>query len=368
MKTFIVFGTRPEAIKMCPLVIELLKDPFFDVRVVTTGQHLDMLGPVLSAFSVVPDFSLSTMEANQSLCSLTNKALSLMDELLGKEEPDLVLVHGDTTSAFSAGLASFYRHIPLAHVEAGLRTYNSLSPFPEEFNRVAISAICDYHFAPTALARDNLLREGKNPNMIWITGNTVIDALATTVRPDYSNPDLDWASGSRLLLVTAHRRENIGTPMESMFRGIRAIADSYPDVKVIYPVHKNPNVRKIANELLSGHDRIRLVEPLDPISFHNYMARCFMVLTDSGGIQEEAPSFGKPVLVMRNTTERPEGVDAGVNILVGTDGSTIFQTAAMLLNEKKEYEKISRIVNPYGDGHAAERIAQVLKGEFSHRN
>ena len=356
----LVFGTRPEAIKMCPLVNELKSRENIITKVCVTGQHRQMLDQVLEAFSVEPDYDLSIMKDKQTLFDITTNILNRIREVLETEKPDVVLVHGDTSTTFVTALACYYLQIPVGHVEAGLRTYNIYSPYPEEFNREAVGIISQYNFAPTEVSKDNLLREGKRPETIFVTGNTVIDALKTTVRDDYSNPELDWAADSRLILLTAHRRENLGEPMHSMFRAIRRIVDETPDVKVIYPIHMNPLVRKAADEELGNSDRIRLIEPLDVLDFHNFMARSYLILTDSGGIQEEAPSLGKPVLVMRDTTERPEGIAAGTLKLVGTDEEVIYSEFKKLLTDKEEYEKMSKASNPYGDGFACKRIADVL--------
>ena len=359
-KIMVVFGTRPEAIKMCPLVNELKSRENIITKVCVTGQHRQMLDQVLEAFSVEPDYDLSIMKDKQTLFDITTNILNRIREVLETEKPDVVLVHGDTSTTFVTALACYYLQIPVGHVEAGLRTYNIYSPYPEEFNREAVGIISQYNFAPTEVSKDNLLREGKRPETIFVTGNTVIDALKTTVRDDYSNPELDWAADSRLILLTAHRRENLGEPMHSMFRAIRRIVDETPDVKVIYPIHMNPLVRKAADEELGNSDRIRLIEPLDVLDFHNFMSRSYLILTDSGGIQEEAPSLGKPVLVMRDTTERPEGIAAGTLKLVGTDEEVIYSEFKKLLTDKEEYEKMSKASNPYGDGFACKRIADVL--------
>ena len=324
-KIMLVFGTRPEAIKMCPLVNELKTRKNVKTIVCVTGQHRQMLDQVLETFSIVPNYDLSIMKERQTLFDVTTNILEKIREVLEEVKPDIVLVHGDTSTTFVTALACFYLQIPVGHVEAGLRTYDIYSPYPEEFNRQAVGIISKYNFAPTNMAKDNLLREGKNADTIYVTGNTAIDALRTTVREDYSHPELDWAKDSRLIMITAHRRENLGEPMHHMFRAIRRIIDEYPDVKAIYPIHMNPIVRKTAEEELSGCNRIRIIEPLDVLDFHNFLSRSFLILTDSGGIQEEAPSLGKPVLVMRDTTERPEGISAGTLKLVGTDEEVIYQ-------------------------------------------
>lgn len=357
----VVFGTRPEAIKMCPLVLELgrHKDKIKTV-VCVTGQHRQMLDGVLRAFGVVPDYDLSIMKEDQTLFDITGSILDRLPAVIKETSPDVVLVHGDTTTTFAAALSCFYMKIPVGHVEAGLRTYDIDSPYPEEFNRQAVGIVSRYNFTPTEVSRDNLLREGKRPETVFVTGNTAIDALKTTVRRDYEHPELDWACGSRLILVTAHRRESIGGMMHNMFRAIRRVVESHPDVKVIYPIHMNPAVRKIAEAELLGCDRIHIIEPLDVLDFHNFLARSYLVLTDSGGIQEEAPSLGKPVLVMRDTTERPEGVKAGTLRLVGTDETRIYDTCCELLDSREAYEKMARAVNPYGDGTSSERITSIL--------
>lgn len=360
-KILLVFGTRPEAIKMCPIIKELKTRKKLQAVVCVTGQHKQMLAQVLDVFSIVPDYNLSVMKEQQTLFDITTGILEKIKKILEKEQPDVVLVHGDTTTAFATSLACFYCQIPVGHVEAGLRTYNINSPYPEEFNRQAISIIAKYHFAPTEMARDNLLREGKSKETIWVTGNTAIDALKSTVRREYAHPELEWAEGSRLIVITAHRRENIGTPMHNMFRAIRRIMDSYHDVKAIYPIHMNPIVRQIADAELGKCDRIHIIEPVDVVDFHNFLARCFLILTDSGGIQEEAPSLGKPVLVMRDTTERPEGIHAGTLKLIGTDEDFIYLNIRELLDNEKTYNMMAHANNPYGDGFASKRIVEVLE-------
>lgn len=359
-KVMLVFGTRPEAIKMCPLVKELKKREELQTIVCVTGQHRQMLDMVLEAFDVTPDYDLSIMKDKQTLFDVTTNILNCIKEVLEKEKPDVVLVHGDTSTTFVTALACFYLQIPVGHVEAGLRTYNIYSPYPEEFNRQAVSIISKFNFAPTELSKQNLLKEGKDPDSIYVTGNTAIDALKTTVRENYTHPELEWAKGSRLIMITAHRRENLGEPMRHMFKAIRRVMDEHPDVKAIYPIHMNPVVREIANEYLGDDDRIHIIEPLDVLDFHNFLSRSYLILTDSGGIQEEAPSLGKPVLVMRDTTERPEGIAAGTLKLVGTEEETIYNEFSRLLSDKEEYEAMSKASNPYGDGHACERIADVL--------
>ncbi len=362
-KIMLVFGTRPEAIKMCPLVNELKSRKNVETVVCVTGQHRQMLDQVLNAFGVIPDYDLSIMKDKQTLFDITSNILTGINSVLEEVAPDIVLVHGDTSTTFATALACFYKQIPVGHVEAGLRTYDVYSPYPEEFNRQAVGIIAKYHFAPTKLSYDNLVREGKAPEDIYITGNTAIDALKTTVKDVYTSDELEWAKGSRLILITAHRRENLGEPMHNMFRAIRRIIDEHPDVKAIYPIHMNPVVRKAANEELGDCDRIHIIPPLDVLDFHNYMSRSFMILTDSGGIQEEAPSLGKPVLVMRDTTERPEGIQAGTLKLVGTDEQTIYNNFKMLLENTEAYNEMAHASNPYGDGFACKRIADILTQE-----
>lgn len=360
-KVMLVFGTRPEAIKMCPLVNELKSRKNIVTKVCVTGQHRQMLDQVLEIFNVVPNYDLSIMKDKQTLFDITTNILNKFKEVLEIEKPDVVLVHGDTSTTFVTALACFYMQIPVGHVEAGLRTYNIYSPYPEEFNRQAVGIVASYNFAPTEMSKNNLINEGKSPNNIFVTGNTAIDALKTTVRSDYTHPELKWASDSRLIMLTAHRRENLGVPMHNMFRAIRRIVDETSDVKVIYPIHMNPVVRKAADEELGNDDRIHIIEPLDVLDFHNFLSRSYLILTDSGGIQEEAPSLGKPVLVMRDTTERPEGIKAGTLKLVGTDETIIYNEFKKLLTDSEEYEKMSKASNPYGDGFACKRIADILE-------
>lgn len=359
-KIMLVFGTRPEAVKMCPLVNELKSRETVQTVVCVTGQHRQMLDQVLEAFHVIPDYDLSIMQEKQTLFDITINILERIKMVLEREKPDVVLVHGDTTTTFVAALACFYLRIPVGHVEAGLRTYNIFSPYPEEFNRQAVGIVSQFNFVPTELSKSNLLKEGKKPETIYVTGNTAIDALKTTVRDDYSHPELEWVRGSRLILITAHRRENLGEPMKNMFRAIRRVMDEHPDVKAIYPIHMNPIVRNTATSILGDDERIHIIEPLDVLDFHNFMARSYLILTDSGGIQEEAPSLGKPVLVMRDTTERPEGIAAGTLKLVGTEEEAICQSFTELLDNQEAYYSMAHAANPYGDGHACERIADIL--------
>lgn len=359
-KVMLVFGTRPEAIKMCPLVNELKKHDEIKTIVCVTGQHRQMLDQVLNVFDVTPDYDLSIMKDKQTLFDVTVNILERIKKVLEDTSPNIVLVHGDTSTTFVTALACYYLQIPVGHVEAGLRTYDIYSPYPEEFNRQAVGIIAKYNFAPTEMSKNNLIREGKTPESIFVTGNTAIDALKTTVKQDYYHEELDWASDSRLIMLTAHRRENLGEPMHHMFRAIRRIIDEHKDVKVIYPIHMNPIVRKAANEELGNCDRIHIIEPLDVLDFHNFLARSYMILTDSGGIQEEAPSLGKPVLVMRDTTERPEGIKAGTLKLVGTSEETIYENFKLLLESAEEYEKMAHASNPYGDGTACEQITKLI--------
>lgn len=360
-KVMLVFGTRPEAIKMCPLVNELKTRQQLKTIVCVTGQHRQMLDQVLNTFNVIPDYDLSIMKDKQTLFDVTTNILNKIKEVLELVRPDVVLVHGDTSTTFVTSLACFYLQIPVGHVEAGLRTHNIYSPFPEEFNRQAVSIISKFNFAPTETAKQNLLNESRNPDNIYVTGNTAIDALKTTVKDDYTHPMLDWASGSRLIMITAHRRENLGEPMKHMFNAIKRIVNEHGDIKAIYPIHMNPVVRETANSILAGNDRIRIIDPLEVVDFHNFLNASFLILTDSGGIQEEAPSLGKPVLVMRDTTERPEGIAAGTLKLVGTNEETIYEAFKKLLNEKDEYSRMSKASNPYGDGLASKRIADILE-------
>lgn len=363
-KVMLVFGTRPEAIKMCPLVNELKTRENIKTIVCVTGQHREMLDQVLTAFNVEPDYDLSIMKEKQTLFDVTVNILERIKSVLEEAKPDVVLVHGDTSTTFVTALACFYMQIPVGHVEAGLRTYNIYSPYPEEFNRQAVGIVSQYNFAPTELSKQNLLNEGKKPETIYVTGNTAIDALKTTVRKDYSHPQLEWAEDSRLILITAHRRENLGKPMENMFRAIKRVMNEHPDVKAIYPIHMNPVVRQTADSILGGDERIRIIEPLEVLDFHNFLSRSYLILTDSGGIQEEAPSLGKPVLVMRDTTERPEGIKAGTLKLVGTEEETIYNEFKRLLEDENEYAKMSNASNPYGDGLACKRIADILENEI----
>lgn len=364
-KIMCIFGTRPEAIKMCPLVNELKKRSNLSVKVCVTAQHRQMLDQVLSTFNVKPDFDLNIMKEKQTLFDITSNILLNIREVLESEKPDIVLVHGDTSTTFVTALACFYLHIPVGHVEAGLRTYNTYSPYPEEFNRQAVSIISKYNFAPTELSAKNLISEGKDPSTVFITGNTVIDAMQHTVKKDYMHPELDWVGDAKLIFITAHRRENLGEPMHHMFRAIRKVLDEHPDCKAIYPIHMNPIVRQAAEEELSNCKRIHIIEPLEVFDCHNFEARSFLCLTDSGGIQEECPSYGVPVLVMRDTTERPEGIEAGTLRLVGTNEKSIYNSFKELLENKESYNRMSHACNPYGDGNACKRIADVLeKGEY----
>lgn len=363
-KILLVFGTRPEAIKMCPLIIELKKRKALETVVCLTGQHKEMLDQVMDTFGIKADYNLAIMSQKQTLGKITSEILKKMDTILDKENPDMILVHGDTTTSFAAGLSAFYRKIPVGHVEAGLRTYDFASPYPEEFNRQVVDLFSDLYFAPTENAKENLVKEGKNQKQIFVTGNTVIDALKTTIKSDYFDDNILWADGSRLILLTTHRRENIGKPMQDIFKAVLRIVEEKNDVKVIYPIHKNPLVREIAYEYLKDNDNIRIIEPLDVFDFHNYMKNCYLVLTDSGGIQEEAPALGKPVLVLRNTTERPEGIKAGTLKLIGTDEESIFSNVMNLLSDNELYLKMSNASNPYGDGHASKYIVDAIINYF----
>lgn len=362
-KVMLVFGTRPEAIKMCPLINELKTRKSLETVVCVTGQHKEMLTQVLETFNVVPDYNLSIMKEGQTLFDITTNILHGIKEVLEKERPDVVLVHGDTSTTFVTALACFYLQIPVGHVEAGLRTHNIYSPYPEEFNRQAVSIVSKYNFAPTRLAMKNLLDEGKDPKSIFVTGNTVIDAMAHTIKKDYTHPELEWVGKDKLIFITAHRRENLGQPMHNMFRAIRRVLDEHPDCKAVYPIHMNPIVRKAADEELGDCDRIHIIDPIEVFDCHNFEARSYLILTDSGGIQEEAPAYGVPVLVMRDTTERPEGVEAGTLKLVGTTEEVIYNEFSKLLTDKNEYHKMAHAANPYGDGHACKRIADTLEGK-----
>ena len=364
-KIMVVFGTRPEAIKMCPLIQELRKKELFETVVCVTGQHKQMLNQVLDVFEIIPDYDLEIMKENQSLFDVTNNILEKIKSVLEKENPNIILVHGDTSTTFVVSLAAFYLNIPVGHVEAGLRTYNLHSPFPEEFNRQATSLIAALHFAPTEKAKQNLLNEQKQENKIFVTGNTAIDALKTTINPNYSHSLFDWVGDDRLILLTAHRRENLGEPLQHMFRAINRIVEENDDVKVIYPIHFNPIVRETANQIFQKNPRIKIIEPLSVLDFHNFMNKAYLILTDSGGIQEEAPSLGKPVLVMRDTTERPEGIEAGTLKLVGTAEEKIYHEFNKLLNDQKEYDKMSKASNPYGNGTACKQITNILAKYFS---
>ena len=357
-KVMLVFGTRPEAIKMCPLVNELKQNDSIKTIVCVTGQHKEMLKQVLEVFKVEPDYDLGIMKENQTLFTITTSILDKIQMVLEKEQPEIVLVHGDTTTTFATSLAAFYMGIKVGHVEVGLRTYNLKSPFPEEFNRQATSIISEYNFAPTEVSKENLIKEGRKN--IFVTGNTVIDALKTTVQENYCHPILDWAKGSKLIMLTAHRRENLGGPMEHMFKAVKRILNEYKDVKVVYPIHKNPRVRELASKVFGENERMKIIEPLEVIDFHNFMNQSYLILTDSGGVQEEAPSLGKPVLVMRDTTERPEGIAAGTLKLVGTNEENIYENFKLLLEDETEYNKMSQASNPYGDGTACKQIVRIL--------
>lgn len=366
IKVMTIFGTRPEAIKMAPLVLELKKYPdHIESLVTVTAQHRQMLDQVLNAFGIQPDFDLNIMKDRQTLADITTRALSKLNELLIEEKPDIVLVHGDTTTTFVGSLAAFYNQISVGHVEAGLRTRNKYSPFPEEINRQITGVIADLHFAPTEKSKQNLLEENKDPEQIYVTGNTAIDALKTTVRDDYHHEALDQLGDDRMILLTAHRRENIGKPMENMFRAIKRIVEEHDDVQVVYPVHLNPVVRETAEQILGSLDRVHLIEPLEVIDFHNFASKSYLILTDSGGVQEEAPSLGKPVLVLRDTTERPEGIEAGTLKLAGIEEEVIYKLTKQLLTDEEEYKKMSKASNPYGDGHASKRIVEALLQYFS---
>ena len=364
LKVMTIFGTRPETIKMAPLVLELKKREEIETIVCVTAQHRQMLDQVLSAFDIVPDYDLDVMQKNQTLTDITSRVLQGLDGVMKEVQPDLVLVHGDTTTTFAGALAAFYNQAAIGHVEAGLRTFDKYSPFPEEANRQFVGVIADLHFAPTEKSKENLVKEQKKEKDIYVTGNTAIDALKTTVRETYTHEILHWAEGSKLITLTAHRRENLGEPMRQMFRAIKRVLEEHEDVKVIYPVHLNPKVQEVADEVFGSHDRVRLVAPMEVLDFHNIIARSYLILTDSGGIQEEAPSLGKPVIVLRDTTERPEGIAAGTLKLAGTEEETIYSILSELLENQAEYEKMSTAKNPYGDGHASEKIVDIILERF----
>ena len=364
IKVLSVFGTRPETIKMAPLVKELEKREEIESIVCVTGQHRQMLDQVLDAFNIKPDYDLDIMKDGQTLTDITIRVLEGMNGVIEKVKPDIVLVHGDTSTAFATAMSAFYNRVPIGHVEAGLRTYNKYSPYPEEINRQYIGCVADMNFSPTEKSKNNLIKEGKNPDSIYVTGNTAIDAMSLTVRDDYSDEVTEWAKDSRLIVLTAHRRENIGDTMKGLFRAIRRVCEKYTDVKIVYPVHLNPAVKSAADEVLGGMDRVKLIKPLEVVEFHNLLAKSYLILTDSGGIQEEAPSLHKPVIVLRDTTERPEGVEAGTLKLAGTDENVIFAMIDELMSNREEYERMSRAENPYGDGKASKRIADAIIKRF----
>lgn len=368
IKVMSVFGTRPEAIKMAPLVKELERREEIKSIVCVTAQHREMLDQVLETFDIKPDYDLNIMKQGQTLGEITTRALQGLEDVIKSEQPDIVLVHGDTTTTFAGALAAFYNQVAIGHVEAGLRTEDKYSPYPEEMNRQMVDCLTDMYFAPTQMSKENLLKENISEEKIFVTGNTVIDAMSTTIKEDYSHKELDWIkSNERMILLTAHRRENLGEPMRHIFRGIKRIVDEFDDVKVIYPIHLNPKVREVAREVFGKSDKIKLIEPLEVFDFHNFQNKAYLILTDSGGIQEEAPSLGKPVLVLRNTTERPEGIEAGTLKLVGTDEDVIYEETKKLLTNKGEYEKMSKASNPYGDGHASERIVDAIVEKYRNR-
>lgn len=365
IKVMSVFGTRPEAIKMAPLVKELEKREEIDSIVCVTAQHREMLDQVLETFDIKPNYDLNIMKQGQTLADVTTRALRGLEEVIKECKPDIVLVHGDTTTTFAGALAAFYNQVAIGHVEAGLRTYDKYSPWPEEMNRQMVDCMTDMYFAPTDLSKKNLLKQNIKGDKIYVTGNTAIDAMDTTVDENYRHEVIDWVGNSRMILLTAHRRENLGEPMQHIFKAIKKLVDEFDNIKVVYPIHKNPLVREIANEILQGNDRVRLIEPLEVFDFHNFQNKSFMIMSDSGGIQEEAPSLGKPVLVLRDTTERPEGIYAGTLKLVGTDEKVIYEEAKKLLTDKKAYDKMSKASNPYGDGHASEKIVNAIIKYFN---
>ena len=360
-KVMAVFGTRPEAIKMAPIIKEIEKRKNLECIVCVSGQHREMLDQVLEVFKIKPQYDLNIMKHEQTITDITVGVLTNIEDVIKKENPDIILVHGDTTTAFSSALAAFYNKVLVGHIEAGLRTYNKYSPYPEEINRQMISVLSDYHFAPTQESADNLKKEGKNEQSIFITGNTVIDSMKYTVDNNYTNEIFDWVGKDKMILLTAHRRENLGKPMHNIFTAIKRIVDNYEDVKVVYPIHLNPKIRKIADEVIGNSDKIKIIEPLDVKDFHNFINKSYIILTDSGGIQEEAPSLGKPVLVLRDTTERTEGLKAGTLKLVGTDTEKIYKETSKLLTNLDAYKKMSEAINPYGDGKASERIVDIIE-------
>lgn len=364
IKVISIFGTRPEAIKMAPLVKELEKRDEINSIVCVTAQHREMLDQVLTTFDIKPDYDLDIMKKGQTLSDITTRVLDGMGEIIDKEKPDIILVHGDTTTTFAGALAAFYKQVDIGHVEAGLRTYNKYSPYPEEMNRQMVDCMTDMFFAPTEVSASNLINEGKDKSKIYITGNTAIDAMKYTVSKEYQNEVLDWANDSRMILLTSHRRENIGEPMENIFRAVRKITEEFDDVKVIYPIHLNPKVREIAHSIFDGCDRIKLIEPLEVFDFHNFINKSYFIMSDSGGVQEEAPSLGKPVLVLRDTTERPEGIKAGTLKLAGTNEKEVYELTKELLTNSQMYEEMSKASNPYGDGHASERIADAIVEKY----
>ena len=367
IRVMTVFGTRPEAIKMAPLVKELKKREEVECIVCVTAQHRQMLDQVLNAFQIKPDYDLNIMQQGQTLSDITSRALKGLEDVIKQNKPDIVLVHGDTTTTFAGALAAYYNQVDIGHVEAGLRTWNKYSPYPEEMNRQMVGVLADMHFAPTENSKKTLLQEGKKEENIYVTGNTAIDALSTTVNPSYTHKELEWVGNSRLILVTAHRRENLGEPMRGMFKAIKRILDEFEDVKVIYPVHLNPKVREVANEVLGNNKKVKLIDPLEVLDFHNFLNKAYLILTDSGGIQEEAPSLGKPVLVLRDTTERPEGIAAGTLKLARTEEENIYKLTKELLENEDEYEKMSKASNPYGDGLASKRIADAIIEKYGKR-
>lgn len=365
IKVMSIFGTRPEAIKMAPLVKELEKREEIESIVCVTAQHRQMLDQVLETFQIIPKYDLNIMKPGQTLSEITCNVLLGLEKIMQQEKPDIVLVHGDTSTTFAAGVAAYYNQIKIGHVEAGLRTWDKYSPFPEEMNRQMVDCMTDFYFAPTEMSKNNLLKEGKDADKIYVTGNTAIDAMKTTVKSDYKNEIFDWVGDDRMILLTSHRRENLGDPMYNIFRAVKRIVDEFEDVKVVFPIHLNPKVREIANEVLGNCERVRMIEPLEVFDFHNFQNKSYIILSDSGGIQEEAPSLGKPVLVLRDTTERPEGIAAGTLKLAGTDEETIYKLTRELLTNKVEYEKMSHASNPYGDGHASERIVDIIIKKLS---
>ena len=365
IKVMTIFGTRPEAIKMAPLIKEIERRNDIDSIVCVTAQHREMLDQVLEVFKIIPNYDLNIMKSGQTLSEITSRVLISLEEIIKKEQPSIILVHGDTTTTFAGALAAFYNQVDIGHVEAGLRTWNKYSPFPEEMNRQMVDRMTDIFFAPTNISKNNLLKENVDESKVYVTGNTAIDAMNYTIKEDYTHEVFDWVGSDKLILLTAHRRENLGKPMENIFKAINKITKAFNNVKVVYPIHMNPKIREIANNIIGDNEKVKIIEPLEVTDFHNFINKSYLILTDSGGIQEEAPSLGKPVLVLRDTTERPEGIDAGTLKLVGTDTDTIYENTKLLLENKDEYDKMSKATNPYGDGTASKQIVDIIIKKYN---